>query len=148
MIGSLVAAFASLNVPRIARRVRRAVIGYAVTAAALVLGLGFLLAAAFIRAAQRWGGFEAALGFGFGFLVLAAIIMLVQRSTGARRARRRDEARKAEQMRSVATAAAVAVVPALVRRAGVVGSILLPLAGLAAYAIWQENRPGDPDERD
>ncbi len=148
MIGSLVAAFASVNAPHIARRVRRALIGYAVTGAAFVLGLGFLIAAGFIRAAERWGGFEAALGFGFCFLALAAIVMLMHRSVGTRRSRRRAEARKAEQMRSMATAAAVAIAPALIRRAGIVGSIVLPLAGLAAYAIWQENKPRDSDPLD
>lgn len=143
MIGTLLAAVASVNAPRMARRARRAAIDYAVAGIAFLLGFGFLLGAAFIWAAGRWGAFEAALGFGFGFLALAAVILLVHRLVVARHARRRAEEEKAQQLRSVAAAAAVAAIPTLVRQAGLLGTVALPLAALAAYAIWRENRPRD-----
>lgn len=146
MIGPLVAAIASANAARMARRVRRAAIDYAIAGVAFALGLGFLLVAAFIWAAERWGGFEAALGFGVGFLVLAAITMMVHRLATARRLRRRAEEREAEQVRSMAAIAVAAAVPALIRQVGLVGSLALPLAALAAYAIWRENKPRSPDD--
>ncbi|WP_187968375.1 hypothetical protein [Aquibium microcysteis] len=148
MLATLVAALASLDTSRVKRRVRRAVIDYAFAGVAFLLGVGFLLAAAFIWAAARFGAFEAALGFGFGFLSLGAIIMVIHRLVVARRARRRAEREKAEQFRSFATAAALAAVPALVRKAGVLGTLALPLAALAAFAIWQENRPRPRDDLD
>ena len=50
MIGTLFAALMSVNAPRMARRLRRAVIDYAFAGVAFLLGAGFLLAAAFIWA--------------------------------------------------------------------------------------------------
>lgn len=146
MLGSLFAALVSFNAPRMARRLRRSAIDYAIAGVALVLGLGFLLAAAFIWAAERWGGFEAALGFGIGFTALAVITLLVHRFVVVRNARRREAELRAEQMRSLAAAAAIAAAPTIARKAGIVGSIALPLAALAAYVFWQMKKPGDPDE--
>lgn len=146
MLESLVAALVSFNAPRMAKRLRRSTIDYTIAGVALVLGLGFLLAAAFIWAAERWGGFEAALGFGLGFTALAAITMMVHRLVIVRNARRREEELRAEQMRSLAAAAMIAAAPTMARKAGVVGSIVLPLAALAAYVFWQMNKPSDSDE--
>lgn len=148
MLGTLVAALASLDPSRAGLRFRRALVDYAFAGVALLLGFGFLLAAAFIWAAARWGAFGAALGFGFGFLALGAVIMMVHRMVAARVARRRAEKEKAERLQSLVAAAAVAAIPALVRQAGIVGTIALPLAALAAYAIWRENTPRDRDDPD
>jgi len=146
VLGPLFATLVSFNAPRMARRLRRFAIDYAIAGVALVLGLGFLLAAAFIWAAERWGGFEAALGFGIGFTALAAITMMVHRLVVVRNARRREAELRAEQMRSLAAAAMIAAAPTLMRKAGIVGSIVLPLAGLAAYVFWRMKTPSDPDE--
>lgn len=148
MIGTLLAAVASVNAPRMARRARRAAIDYAIAGVALLVGCGFLLAAAFIWASARWGAFEAALGFGIGFVALGILTLLVHRSVVAVRGRRRAEEEKAQQLRSLATAAAVATVPTLVRQAGLFGIVAIPLAGLAAYAIWRESRRRDPADPD
>lgn len=148
MIGTILAAVASVNAPRMARRARRAAIDYAIAVLALLVGCGFLLAAAFIWASARWGAFEAALGFGVGFIALGVLTLLVHRFVVAGRARRRAEEENARQLRSVATAAAVATVPALVRQAGLFGLVAIPLAGLAAYAVWRESRRGDPSDPD
>lgn len=148
MLGPLFAALVSFNAPRLARRLRRSAIDYAIAGVTLLLGLGFLLAAAFIWAAERWGGFQAALGFGIGFTAVAVITMIVHRYVVVRNARRREEELKAEQMRSLAAAATIAAVPPLVRQAGVAGSIILPLAALAGYVFWQLRKPRDPDEPD
>jgi hypothetical protein len=148
VLGSLFEALSSLDASRATRRLRRAVIDYAFAGAAMLIGLGFLVGAGFIWASERWGSFEAALGFGFGFIAVAAVIMMVHRVVVARRARRRAREQRSDQFRSLATAVAVAAVPTLIRQAGVVGSIALPLAALAAYAIWRENAPRDPGDAD
>ena len=49
-------------------------------------------------------------------------------------------------MGSRAAAAMMGAAPTLMRKAGIVGSIVLPLAGLAAYVFWQMKTPSDPDE--
>jgi chromate transport protein ChrA len=146
VLGSLLGAVSSLDASRAARRFRRALIDYAFAGVAFVIGLGFLVAAAFIWAADRYGSFPAALGFGAGFIALAAVIMMVHRILVARRARRRREEERADQLRSIATAAAVAAVPALVRQAGLFGTLLLPIAAAAAYAIIRENTRPDPGD--
>ena len=148
MIGTLLATLLSFNAPRMARRLRRSAIDYAIAGVALVLGLGFLLGAAVIWAAERWGGFEAALGFGIGFTALAVITMMVHRFIVAKTARRRAEEQRAEQMRAMAAAATIAAIPTVVRKAGIAGSIILPLAALAGYVLWQMKKPDDPDETD
>jgi hypothetical protein len=146
VLGSLLGAVSSLDASRAARRFRRALIDYAFAGVAFIIGLGFLVAAAFIWAADRYGSMTAALGFGGAFIALSAVIMMVHRIVVARRARRRREEERADQLRSIVTAAAVAAVPALVRQAGLFGSLLLPLAAAAAYAIYRENSPRDPED--
>ncbi len=146
MLASLLATVSSLDASRAARRFRRALIDYAFAGVTFVIGLGFLVAAAFIWTADRYGSLAAALGFGAGFIGVSAVIMMVHRIVVARRARRRREQERADQLRSVATAAAVAAVPALVRQAGLFGTLLLPLAAAAAYAIFRENTRRDPDD--
>lgn len=147
MPGSIFDTIANIDTARMTRRIRRAVIDFAFAGIALLLGLGFLIAAAFIYAAEMYGSFSAALAFGIGFLVLAAIIMLAHRMAVARRVRRRRRQAQSNQLRSMATAAAVAAAPALVRSLGVVGTIGIPLAAIAAYAIYRENRrPAVEDE--
>ena len=148
MLRTLILLLSSLDPSRAKRRFRRAAIDYAIAGTAFLLGLCFLVIAAFIWAADRWGPMEAALGFGVGFMAIAAVTMMVHRSVASRRARIRAEAEKSDQLRSFATAAAVAALPAVIRQIGVVGSLALPLAGLAAYAIWRENRSRDGDDLD
>ena len=55
------------------------------------------------------------------------------------KARRREREQRSEQMKSMVTAAAFAAVPALLRTGNPLLQIVLPLAGVAAFAIFREN---------
>lgn len=151
MLGSIFDMITNLDAARTARRIRRAVLDFALAGVAFLLGFGFLIAAGFIYVAERYGSFYAALWFGLGFLAISAVILVVHRTISAMRARRRKREERSDQFRSMATAAAVAAAPALIRSAGWVGTVAIPLAAIAAYAIYQENRGRTeeyPEERD
>ena len=151
MLGSIFDMITNLDAARTARRIRRAVIDFAFAGVAFLMGFGFLIAAGFIYTAERYGGFYAALWFGFGFLAISATILIAHRVIAAMRTRRRKREERSDRLRSMATAAAVAAAPALIRSAGWVGTVVIPLAAIAAYVIYQENRrpTGEyPDELD
>jgi Na+/pantothenate symporter len=144
MLASLIAAFASGEAMDAVRRAKVTAIAYLAAALFGLCGLGFLVGAAYIVAARRFGGVEAAIGFGVGFL-LVAIIILAIRSLAAR-SRARRARRRGANLATIAGVAAVSVLPALLKsRAG----IIAPIVALAAYAIYRENqkKPDDPDER-
>lgn len=144
MLRTLFEGLAGIDAKRAANRFRRALIDFAIAGAALLIGLAFLVAAAFIYAAGRYEPGPAALGFGFGFILLSAIILLVHRTLSALRARREREDDRRDQIKSLATAVVIAAAPALIRSTGIVGAVVLPLAAIAAYAIYRENsRPGN-----
>jgi hypothetical protein len=150
MLASLVAGLASGETVAALRRARTAAVVYLLAAVAAGVGLGFLLAAAFIWTERRYGPIEAALGFGFGFLVVAGLILLVHRLTAGSRARRQAKRRKAD-LTALAVTAAAALLPTLVRGRPGPGMVLGPLAALVAYAIYRENThpsggSGDPDD--
>ncbi|QDY99815.1 hypothetical protein FQ775_05180 [Nitratireductor mangrovi] len=145
MLRSLVEMLAGLDAQRAARRFRRAVIDFAFAGAALVLGLGFLVAAAFLFVVERYGPLYTTTGFGIGFIVLAGLILIVHRMIVGIQARRRAEEKRAEQVKSFATTAALAALPAIVRSSGVVGQVVIPLVAIAAYAIYRENVDSDED---
>lgn len=121
-----------------------AAVAYALAGVALLCGVGFLIAAAFIAAAERYGSFRASLGFGLGFLVLGILILGFHRLAVRRRQRRAAQVR-AEQAKAYAGAAALGLLPTLLKsRAGVAG-LVAPLVALAAYTIWKENQTPDPN---
>jgi hypothetical protein len=146
MLASLIGSLISGEAIKAARRARIAAIVYLVVAVLAAVGLGFLIGAGYIVAARRFGSLAAALGFGLGFVLAAAIVLAVHAIGAARRRRRRD--RLGAELATLAGAAAVTLVPVLLRsRAGLLG----PLIAVAAYAIYRENskdRPGDPDRDD
>lgn len=147
-LASLVAGLATGETVAAVKRARTAVVVYFVAGALACLGLGFLLAAAFIWAEQRYGPIEAALGFGIGFLVVGGLVLLVYRLGAGARARRQAKRRQAD-LTALGVTAAAALLPALARSRPGPGLILGPLAAIAAYAIYRENtRPpkdgGDP----
>lgn len=127
------------------RRMRLAAVFYLLAALALLCGCGFLIGAAFVVAAERWGAAAAALGFAIGFLVLAAIIFGCGKLLLHRRTRRRKRQR-ASDARLLAQTAALTLLPLLSR--GGARSLLLPLAALASYAIYRENRRSAAPEGD
>ncbi|TRC88056.1 hypothetical protein FJV80_13060 [Mesorhizobium sp. WSM4310] len=145
LLASLLSGFASGETVAAVRRVRTAAIVYALAALAALCGLGFLIGAAYIWAAARYGSFAAALDFGVGFLVIAGLVLLVHRLTSGARARREARQRSAD-MKAIGITAALAVLPTLLKGKGGLGVILGPVVALAAYAIYRENvKPDDPD---
>lgn len=148
-LASLVAGLASGETVAAIRRARTAAIVYLVAGAAACLGLGFLLAAAFIWAERRYGPIEAAIGFGVGFLAIGALVLLAYRLGAGSRARRQAKRRNAD-LTALGVAALAALLPTLARSRPGPGMIFGPLAAIVAYAIYRENArpPGGSDSPD
>ncbi|TJV06604.1 MAG: hypothetical protein E5Y12_04260 [Mesorhizobium sp.] len=154
LLASLLSGFASGETMAALRRARTAAIVYALAALAALCGLGFLVGAAYIWAAARYGSLAAALGFGVGFLVVAGLVLLIHRLMSGARARRAAKRRKTD-MKAIGVTAALALLPTLLKGTGGLkgkgglGIILGPAVALAAYAIYRENsKPGadHPDD--
>lgn len=146
MLASLISGLASGETVAAIRRARTAAIVYMLATLAALCGLGFLVGAAYIWTAIRYGSFAAASGFGAGFLVLAGLILLIYQISAGSRARRRAQRRNAD-LKAIGIAAALAVLPTLLKGKGGLGVLLGPAVALAAYAIYRENvKPDDPDE--
>jgi hypothetical protein len=147
MLASLISGLASGETVAAMRRARTAAIVYGLAISAALCGLGFLVAAAYIWTATRYGSLAAALGFGAGFLVLAGLILRIYQISAGARARRRAQRRNAD-MKAIGIAAALAVLPALLKGKGGLGVILGPAVALAAYAIYRENVKSDDSDED
>lgn len=149
MLTSLIASFATGEAAAALGRARRAAIMYTVAMVAACCGAGFLVAAAYIWAAERYGAIEAALGFGGGFIVLAGFILLAHSLTSGHRARRRAKRRNAD-MTAIGITTAIAVLPTLLRGRSGLALLLGPVAALVAYEIYRENaKPGTgPEDSD
>jgi hypothetical protein len=146
MLASLIAGLASGETAAAIRRARTAAIVYGLAISVALCGLGFLVGAAYIWTASRYGSLAAALCFGAGFLLLAGLILLIFQISAGSRARRRAQQRNAD-MKAIGITAALAVLPALLKGKGGLGVILGPAVALAAYAIYRENvKPDDPEE--
>lgn len=145
MLASLIASLASGETALALRRARRTAIVYLVAGAALLCGVGFLIGALYIWLAQRYGSLQAAIAFGFGFILLALLILLIDRVTARSRAHKVAERRKAD-FTALGVAAALGVLPGLLRSRAGVGALLAPVIAVAAYAIYRENR--DPRRGD
>ena len=143
LIGSIVSGEASDAIGR----ARRAAIIYLLAGLLVLSGAGFLIAAGYMAAAREIGALPAALWFGGGFILLALILLgadrLVARSRAKREARRRRE-----ETRAVVSAAAIALLPALLASSRARGlALVLPAVAALAYGVWRENKPqGDGDD--
>ncbi|WP_054313656.1 hypothetical protein [Mesorhizobium sp. 1M-11] len=133
----------------IVKHIRGAAIACGLALIAALMGVSFLLLAAYLWAADRFGPINAALGFGAGFLVLAGVVFLAYRLSAKRRARRRAERRK-NDLTAFAIAAGIAALPELLRSKEGLATLLGPLAALLAYAAYRENFPSEskPDDTD
>lgn len=146
LLVSLISGFASGETAAAMRRARTAAIIYVLAMLAALCGLGFLVGAAYIWVAARYGSLAAALGFGAGFLIIAGLILLIHQLMSGARARREARRRNAD-MKMIGITAALAVLPALLKGKAGLGLILGPAAALVAYAIYRENvKSDDPDE--
>ncbi|TIQ36035.1 MAG: phage holin family protein [Mesorhizobium sp.] len=143
---SLISALASGEASAALRRARMTAILYGLAGVFALCGIGFLLGAAYIWLAERYGPLATSLGFGIGFLVLAGLILVIHKLTAGMRARRRARRRKAD-MTAVGVTAALALLPALAKSKGGMGALLAPAVALVAYAIYRENvKPGSQDK--
>jgi chromate transport protein ChrA len=150
LLTSTIAGFVTGEARQTARRTMRAVLAYALAAVFATVGAGFLLAAGFMEVAEHIGPQHAALAIGGGFVVIAGIVIVIHMITRRLRVRSASKRRK-DEMASVATAAAVSLVPLLLRGKGPAGLLMAP-AALVAYAIYRENfRPKrttrEPDDQ-
>lgn len=146
MLARLIASIFAGEVGDVMDRARVAVVFYVVAALAALCGVGFLIGAGYVTAAEKWGSFWASIYFGIGFIVLALIVLAWQK-IALRVRRRRAERRRAADVRALAGTAAFVLLPTLLARKGAAIGILAPLAAAVGYAIYRENRgPGGNDE--
>ena len=146
MLARLLASFAAGEMSGAVKRLRVITGLYALSALLALFGASFLLLAAFLEAAARWGVTHAALGFGFGFLALAVLVIAglkIWSGVQARQARRR----RVSDAGVLAGTAALTLLPSLLARSGGLGALILPLAAVAGYAILRENTgSGEKDD--
>jgi hypothetical protein len=148
MLRSVLLAIAGANLRRKVDQLRRAALFYTLAGAAFVLGLVFLLIAAYIFFAERYGALPAALGFAGGLIVLALLILAIHSLGGSRPSPRLEKEERADQMKAMATAVAIGAVPAIIRSTGIVGALVLPAIAVVGYAIYKENKAPPPPRGD
>ena len=144
MLASLIASLASGETVVAIRRARRAAIVYLLAGTVGLVGVGFLIGALYIWLSELYGRLETALGFGVGFIVLALLVLLVHRLTAGSRAKRAAERRRSD-LTAMGVAAALAVLPGLMRSRAGLGTLLAPALAVVAYAIYRENSKPKPD---
>lgn len=145
MLAALLGGLASGETKLALRRAKLAVMVYALAAVFLLCGAGFLIGAAYIYAAARYGSFETSLGFGGGFVLLALLVLLIFKLSAPRRARRAAAFRSSE-ISALMAASGVAIASNLVRSRAGIGLLATPLVGYIAYRIIKENsRRSDSD---
>ena len=145
MLASLIASMATGEIMDGIRRAKSAVVAYLLAGLAALVGVSFLIAAAFSWIASIYGTIYTALGFG-GVFILVAIIVIVAHRMSERSQKRLAQQRRSHDMKAMAQTAAMIVVPALIARGGV-GGLAAPLLALLGYGIYRENRPRRGDRR-
>ncbi|WP_434724266.1 hypothetical protein [Mesorhizobium sp. RIZ17] len=143
---SLISALVSGEAMAAVHRARTTAILYGLAAVFALCGVGFLIGAAYIWLAARYGPLATSLGFGIGFLVLAGLVLVIHKLTTSMRSRRRARRRQAD-MTALGVTAALALLPALAKSKGGLGAaVIAPALAVVAYAIYRENtRPPKPD---
>ncbi|MDX8533656.1 phage holin family protein [Mesorhizobium sp. VK25A] len=135
---SLISALASGEAMAALQRARTTAILYGLAAVLALCGVGFLIGAAYIWLAARYGPLATSLGFGIGFLVLAGLILLIHKLTTSMRSRRLARRRQAD-MTALGVTAALALLPALAKSKAGLGAVIAPALAVVAYAIYREN---------
>lgn len=144
MLARLLASVATGEVSASLKRARVASMFYALAAFLGLFGIGFLVLAGFIAAADEWGTIEAALGFGLGFVAMALVVLASLR-IWTRAEQRRARERRVSDAGVLAGTAALTLLPSLLSRTGKFGALALPVLVAVGYAIYRENSGGDPD---
>lgn len=135
---SLISALASGEAMAAVQRARTTAILYGLAGVFALCGVGFLIGAAYIWLAARYGPLATSLGFGIGFLAIAGLILVIHKLTTSMRSRRRARRRQAD-MTALGVTAALALLPALARSKGGLGAVIAPALAVVAYAIYREN---------
>jgi hypothetical protein len=144
---SLISGLASGEAMAALQRARTTAILYGLAALFALCGVGFLIGAAYIWLAARYGPLATSFGFGIGFLVVAGLILVIHKLAVSMRSRRRARRRQAD-MAALGVTAALALLPALARSKGGLGVLAAPALAAVAYAIYRENvktKPSKPD---
>lgn len=145
MLAALLGSLASGEIALTVRRAKLAIIYYVIIIALLLCGVGFLVGAGYIYAADRYGNLYAALGFGGCFILLAVIVWAIFKLSAPRREKRRAAIRKSE-ISALAAASGIAVASNLLRSRAGLGILVTPLVGYLAYQIIKENSPKSRSE--
>jgi hypothetical protein len=145
MLATLIASVLSGEASDAFARSRRAFVAYALAALLALVGVGFLVGAFYIVLARRVGSLEASLWLGGGAIALSLVIVVFHKIIASVRARRTARRRRTE-ITAVASAAAIATLPALLGKGR--GMVLLaPALAAIGYAIWRERNPRRRDDR-
>ncbi|RVD60780.1 phage holin family protein [Mesorhizobium sp. M2D.F.Ca.ET.185.01.1.1] len=144
---SLISALVSGEAMAALQRARMTAILYGLAAIFALCGVGFLLGAAYIWVAARYGPLATSLGFGIGFLVIAGLIVVIHKLTTSMRSRRRARRRQVD-MTALGITAALALLPALAKSKGGLGAVVAPALAVVAYAIYRENAKPNPPKPD
>lgn len=145
MFASLIAGLLSGETLEAAKRARSAAIAYSLASLVGLIGAVFLLVAAYIALARSYGPITAAVSMGVGFLILAGVLLLIHKLMQRRRVRLDTKRRKSELM-AVATTAAIAILPTLVKGRGGIITLLAPAVAALGYVIYRENARRDPGD--
>jgi len=137
MLPRLLALLATGEAAIVKRRLKTALIAYAMLGLSVIFAVVFLLLAAYLAAASRWGVIAAAFWFGIAFVVLS-IAVYAGYSVAVQSQRREQQRKRAADTTMLAGASAMAMLPTLFgRRSGTIG-LLLTVAGLAGYAAYRQ----------
>jgi uncharacterized membrane protein YhaH (DUF805 family) len=136
MLARLVAAVTAGEFTVYLAGLRQRLMLYALAGVFALCGIGFFIGAGYIATEQEIGSFYAAIWFGIGFFVLAILVFVILRIVAAVR-RRHAAQRRGAEVRTLASTAALALVPALLSRSPLL--ILAPLAAVLGYGIYREN---------
>lgn len=148
MLATILASVVSGEATEALGRARRTAIAYLIAGLFALCGAVFLLMAGYIAAAREFGPLPAALWFGGGFVGLAVLVVIIH-SISASMRKRRIAKRRETEMKAVASAAAIAMLPVVASRVGGLG-LVVPAVAALAWAVYRENqtrKPQDTDDR-
>ncbi len=134
----VISAIIGSEVKAATQRAKRSAILYTIMAVALLTGTFFLLMALFFALMMKFGLIIAALIITAGCVVLAILAFIINRIMDNAEKRRLEERRAAIDTNAALTAAAVAAVPALLKKPLL--TLALPVAGLLAVSLLSKDR--------
>lgn len=127
-----------------ATQARRSAIFLSLIGISVLVGLVFLLMAAFLTLERHYGGPCAALIMAGSAFLLAIIVLAIMKIIAASERKRRRRRVEADKSALVATAA-IAAVPAILKRP--ILAVALPLAGIAAMAFLADSKRSKKSRR-